>query len=256
MSLSKIVNTVRSIRAAKYSRDLIPTAIETSKKIVALATIVLKNATWRDCGIISALLLYYRFLKFAHEKMDAGWCFFAISKNQVQLRFWIWKTTSSYKILIPLSFIILGPIVLILTALIAIFTVGLDDGSNNNNGRNSMSAYSVFNRGFSRMLGNVDVENLVAQHVGGAMAMHARPVAANGEHWNDANGGADNDGQPPLLDDDDDSIIDDDNQNAQGRRPRRTGKKKRRQNNIEKRRDRQRQRELAREMNYVDVIGE
>eukprot|EP00550_Attheya_septentrionalis_P001962 CAMPEP_0198289770 /NCGR_PEP_ID=MMETSP1449-20131203/7853_1 /TAXON_ID=420275 /ORGANISM="Attheya septentrionalis, Strain CCMP2084" /LENGTH=216 /DNA_ID=CAMNT_0043988157 /DNA_START=312 /DNA_END=962 /DNA_ORIENTATION=+ len=57
--------------------------------------------------------------------------------------------------------------VLIVTALVLIFTVGLEDNQDNN----GVSAYSVFNRGFQRLMGSVDVEALVAQHVGGALAV-------------------------------------------------------------------------------------
>jgi hypothetical protein len=58
-----------------------------------------------------------------------------------------------------------GPVVLILTALGAIFTVGLGDASADG----QLSAYSVFNRGMVRLLGDVQVEQLLAQHVGGAV---------------------------------------------------------------------------------------
>mmetsp|Transcript_14239 Transcript_14239/g.21921 ORF Transcript_14239/g.21921 Transcript_14239/m.21921 type:complete len:252 (-) Transcript_14239:316-1071(-) len=214
--------SLSKINVTKFLRELIPTVSKLCKELFACLIFVYKGATWRDCGIITALYMYYKFLNFAHEKLDAG------------------------------------PIVLILTALIGIFTIGLDDGNNDSNNNNNMSAYSVFNRGFARMLGNVDVESLVAQHVGGAMAIAARPIPNNEN--NDFVDGADND-RRLLFPADDDNFIEDPNNAAaldqQQRRPRRTGKKKRRQNNIEERRDRQRQRELAREMmGYVDEIGE
>ena len=55
-----------------------------------------------------------------------------------------------------------GPLVIITTCLALIFTIGLGD----NNDRDGLSAYAVFNRGFERLLGSVDVEALMAQHVG------------------------------------------------------------------------------------------
>ena len=57
---------------------------------------------------------------------------------------------------------------MILTALGAIFTIGLGDDHDN---PDRISAYSVFNRGFQRLLGSVDAEDLVNQHVGGGMMM-------------------------------------------------------------------------------------
>ena len=58
-----------------------------------------------------------------------------------------------------------GPILIIVTALVAIFTIGLGDDDDSNS--DGLSAYSVFNRGFQRLLGTVDAEDLVAQQMGG-----------------------------------------------------------------------------------------
>ncbi|CAB9516838.1 expressed unknown protein [Seminavis robusta] len=85
-----------------------------------------------------------------------------------------------------------GPVVLISTALAIIFTVGL--GDNENDGE--LSAYSVFNRGFQRLMGSVDVEELVNQHVGGGMMM-----GAAGMH------------PPPPL------VVDDDQEHRRQERP-------------------------------------
>mmetsp|Transcript_23927 Transcript_23927/g.36860 ORF Transcript_23927/g.36860 Transcript_23927/m.36860 type:complete len:248 (+) Transcript_23927:1285-2028(+) len=63
-----------------------------------------------------------------------------------------------------------GPMMVIVTLLVMIFTVGLGDRK----GDGVMSAYSVFNRGFQRLLGTVDAEDLVAEQVGGVMAAQAR----------------------------------------------------------------------------------
>jgi Uncharacterized conserved domain (SAYSvFN) len=56
-----------------------------------------------------------------------------------------------------------GPVVLIFTLLAILFTVGLGDTADGE----TLSAYSVFNRGV-RLLGDVNVDDLMAQHVGGA----------------------------------------------------------------------------------------
>ncbi len=54
---------------------------------------------------------------------------------------------------------------IIITCLALIFTIGLGD----NDDRDGLSAYAVFNRGFERLLGSVDAEALMAQHVGGGL---------------------------------------------------------------------------------------
>jgi len=135
-----------------------------------------------------------------------------------------------------------GPIVLIITALVAIFTIGLSDDKDSPEG---LSAYSVFNRGFDQLLGSVDAESLLAQHVGmgpGAVlpvgveeaprarrqdrapAPRAQAPDNNNDDNNDTNDGAD---EPPR-----------------NNRARKSGKKARRRN-LEQRRDRQRQLEAA-----------
>ena len=57
-----------------------------------------------------------------------------------------------------------GPLVLISTALVLIWTVGLSDNTEDNDG---LSAYSVFNRGFQKLMGSVNEHDLLMQHVGG-----------------------------------------------------------------------------------------
>jgi hypothetical protein len=59
-----------------------------------------------------------------------------------------------------------GPILIIVTLLILIYTIGLAD----NSGSGGPSAYSVFNRGMFRILGTIDAEDLVRQYAGGAAA--------------------------------------------------------------------------------------
>jgi hypothetical protein len=142
-----------------------------------------------------------------------------------------------------------GPIVLMLTSLIAIFTIGLSDNTGNQGG---LSAYSVFNRGFERLMGSVDAEALLAQHIGlvpGAV-MPIAPAEApqrrqpvprrdqrrieeeeNNDHQNDDNNDAEEQPPPP-------------NNNNQARK---SGKKARRRN-LEQRREIQRQRDAAMNM--------
>ena len=145
-----------------------------------------------------------------------------------------------------------GPLVLILTSLIAIFTIGLGDEDVNN--PNRLSAYSVFNRGFQRIMGSVDVDSLLAQHVGGGMMIGAlgRDDVGNGEPLPAAAGVVRRPRPDPREDYDYDADengqndIDNFNINNNNNRggSRKSGKKARRRN-LEQRRDAQRQREAA-----------
>ena len=58
-----------------------------------------------------------------------------------------------------------GPIFIMATVMILVFTIGLGDRENMD--EEHVSAYSVFNRGCKSILGAMDVDDLVAQHVGG-----------------------------------------------------------------------------------------
>jgi hypothetical protein len=161
-----------------------------------------------------------------------------------------------------------GPVVIILTALVAIFTVGLGDNENND----GLSAYSAFNKGFQQLMGSVDAEALLQQHVGGAMAM---PMNNFGRDDNEREGARnpparherrrqqqqqeeedDEDGrqqeQPPDDDSDSEEDDDDDEDDAPAHaqpRGRTTGKKARRRN-LELRREMKRQREAAQAMGF------
>ena len=160
-----------------------------------------------------------------------------------------------------------GPVVLILTALTLIFTVGLSDDEN----RNGLSAYSVFNKGFEQLLGSIDADSLLAQHVGGGIMMNMNPhndapqfervrdndIPPNRPRYeeevndavfvneDDANaGGVQNDGN-----------INDDDDNNNNNRARRSGKKARRRN-LDQRRELRRQRELAMQIGLDGGRGE
>lgn len=164
---------------------------------------------------------------------------------------------------IPISMLEGGPIVLIVTALAAIFTVGLGDEEDNGSG---ISAYSVFNRGYQRIMGSVDAENLLQQHVGGAMGMAGAMAAGGGGDVHDVAGAHPRAAQPRrdgrqggnanrILDENND---DNDNENdaananeeqPQQNRSRKSGKKARRRN-LEQRRELQRQRQAAMAMGF------
>jgi len=159
----------------------------------------------------SALITYYYFVRWAHEKLDAG------------------------------------PMVLILTALVAIFTIGLDDDPN----RDGLSAYSVFNRGFQRILGSLDADELVAQHVGGGLGFMGGAVdaarAPEEQEWDDPRPARHREqrADPPPAEPDEQGHNNTDN------RSRRSGKKARRQN-LEQRQEIRRQREAAMAMGFGD----
>jgi hypothetical protein len=149
-----------------------------------------------------------------------------------------------------------GPVVIILTALIAIFTVGLGDNEND-----GLSAYSAFNRGFQQIMGSVDAEALLQQHVGGGMVMPMNDFGREGgreaaapprrqqqqQRQQEQPPGDDSDSEDDYDDDDDE---DDAPAQAQAQpRGRTTGKKARRRN-LELRREMKRQREAAQAMGF------
>jgi uncharacterized membrane protein YccC len=154
-------------------------------------------------------------------------------------------------------------LVVILTALGLIFTIGLGD----NRDQGGLSAYSVFNRGFQRLLGEVDADALLQQHVGGGMAMAAAgigvmppplvhdeegpPPARNHPRARRAAAAAaiqqHNDNDDPNNNNADEENNDDgNNQPGQSRK---SGKKARRRN-LEERRELQRQRQAAIDMGF------
>jgi hypothetical protein len=140
----------------------------------------------------------------------------------------------------------------ILTSLGAIFTFGLGDNEN----PDGLSAYSVFNRGYERILGSVDAEALLAQHVGGgfagAMGGMGGGMPEQEDHRPPAAAVARPRGPQAVLEDEGDWNSDDDNQDddndGQGNNrgvARKSGKKARRRN-LEQRQELRRQRDAAR----------
>jgi len=178
---------------------------------------VIRNLTSKQWLWIGGILLYYVAVRIIHELLDAG------------------------------------PIVLILTALIAIFTIGLGDESHN---ENRVSAYSVFNRGFQQLMGSVDAENLLQQHVGGGAAAAFMGVNENNNDnqivglqpaarpANDA----DNEEEEETN-----NARNDSNDNTANRNKARKSGKKTRRRNVEQRRELQEQRRAAQEFAGDDI---
>ena len=147
-----------------------------------------------------------------------------------------------------------GPIVLILTALTLIFSIGLSDEEN----REGLSAYSVFNRGFEQLLGSVDADSLLAQHVGGGFMMNMDQHNDDPDRNRNRNRNMENVERPNRNvqgDDNNDGAVanedeagnDDIPRQNNNNRARKSGKKARRRN-LEQRRDLRRQREAAIQM--------
>jgi len=164
--------------------------------------------------VIGAIFVYYWFIRWIHEALDAG------------------------------------PVVIILTVLAMIFSVGLDDSDD----RIGLSAYSVFNRGFEQLLGSIDADSLLAQHVGGGLMMNMNPHNYAPDHQPDMDNAAppnrhirddDDNGRANFNEDEvnaDDEIHNDNDHNDN--RARKSGKKARRRK-LHQRQELRRQREAA-----------
>jgi|NOAtaT_6_FD_contig_101_959760_length_1032_multi_2_in_0_out_0_1 hypothetical protein len=150
-----------------------------------------------------------------------------------------------YAIRILHSLFYAGPIIIILTAMIIIWTIGLQDNDHEKNVGAGiiLSAYSVFNRHCRSMLGSLDADALVEQYVAGAAAAGGGLAAAHRVRMPDHRQRADGDEQALGVP----------QQQQQQQRPtsRKSGKKARR-GNLEQRRDRQRQRQIAAEMGFIN----
>ncbi len=143
--------------------------------------------------------------------------------------------------------------------MIIIWTIGLQDNDSmkkSGGGGVFLSAYSVFNRHCRSMLGSLDADALVEQYVaggggGGMAAVNGIRVAAADRQ------------QAIVLGEQDAAAVpqQQQQQQPQQRQPlsRKSGKKARR-GNLDQRRDRQRQRQIAAEMGFVneeeDIIDE
>lgn len=153
-----------------------------------------------------------------------------------------------------------------MTALAIIFTVGLGEKV-----AGEMSAYSAFNRGFQKLMGSVDVEALVNQHVGGGMMMAAggdagmivdegndrnrRQQRLGNNNIHNARRDGPNEEEQANNDDGYDSNNDDEGGNGQQRQHARKSGKKNRRRNQEDRQDQRLQREAARVMGLDGAGG-
>jgi len=180
--------------------------------LVKIVIIWLNSLQW------SAGLLW----KFFHH---AGW------KDYILL---IGLASYAYFIRIVHKLFHAGPLVVVVTGLVIILTVGLDDDQSSND---RISAYSVFNRHCRAILGSIDVESLVNQYVGGGMGLWNNPGEAPQP--------------PPRPRQRRQHQNHPDQPRAQNQGARKSGKKARRdQATLEKRRDRQRQRQEAAAMGF------
>lgn len=187
-----------------------------------------RNRSVREWSFIGAALAYWKLVVFLHRTLDAG------------------------------------PSFLMLSAIIAIFTIGLGDNSNSG----QLSAYSVFNRGFQSLLGDLDADALVQQHVGGGaavggMAMGAAVNHRNNNHNNDGGAMEDHHQAGQHQDDAQNEVLrqlqvpPEQNENQQEQqeqqppnRARKSGKKARRKQKLNQRHDIRRQREVAAAMGF------
>jgi Uncharacterized conserved domain (SAYSvFN) len=186
-----------------------------------LFSMISNDMTVKHWTMVTAVLFYYLLVRWIHHVLEAG------------------------------------PVVLIVTALVAIFTFGLSDEANDGH---TLSAYSVFNRGFQRILGSVDAEALMAQHLGGGMVVGMLAPAVDNE---DEPVRRPQRPEPRVMaprqqqqqqqqEVEEDAPLGDrrgDEAPANQNRPRLTGKKARRRD-LEQRREMRRQREAAIAMGF------
>ena len=238
----------------------------------------IRHFTLKQWMIIAGVVAYYFVVRWMHEYVNCFvlvffylsaiiWivCFEPLHQNSHALPF---LSSFSHDVSYFYSYRLIdaGPLVLILTALATIFTVGLRDKEDG-----EISAYSVFNRGFQSLMGSVNVEELVNQHVGGGMMMagadggagaggipiHQEPQhggiwrQGNNRHYNNHAEREEARGENHDQDEGDDNDTAAERQNRQARK---SGKKARRQN-LEERQEQRRQREAARAMGLDGAGG-
>lgn len=202
-----------------FRHNVLPELPSQSRKLIK---ILLEVTKWLSQFVLChkrhvlGLLLYYALVRWIHERLQAG------------------------------------PAVLIVTALLWIFTAGLSDAP-----REGLSAYAAFNRGFERLMGDIDAEQLLAQHVaggGGFMMMMNNRANDNGRQDDvqaprrqRAAVAARPLVEPPQEEEEEEDDHPEEAENA----PRRRGKKGRKQRRtVEQRRELQHQRQAAREMGF------
>ena len=141
-----------------------------------------------------------------------------------------------------------GPFVVILTVLALIFTIGLSDEENDG----SLSAYSVFNKGFQKILGSVDSDALLQQYVGGAgagMMMNMNMAERRQDDHDEARFEAQRQPRPRRIvveeEHVDDALAAEPDDNHAPAAPARRSNKKMRRRDADQRRDIQQQRQAA-----------
>ena len=132
--------------------------------VTSIASFMIANkvALCKTCIVLIALLLYRRALVYLHDLLA------------------------------------IGPLVVIITLLTVLYTVGLGDDTGANSG--VPSAYSVFNKGMARLLGTIDGEELARQYAGGGGAGAGAAADARGDGFARLN----NNNDP--LDDEEDEV--------------------------------------------------
>lgn len=192
-------------------------------KIPVMMNLV-RNRSRKEWMILTGCIIYWKTVVFLHQALDAG------------------------------------PSIIIITLLIAIFTFGLGDNDAANNGNEErVSAYSVFNRGFRNIMGGVDANALINQHVGGGFFVNNRDDDADVDRHDEGrhrqplqqqagqrqNRQEDRQQEPPPQE----------QQQQPPNRSRKSNKKNRRMRNIEQRREMQQQRDAAAAMGFVGGGG-
>lgn len=112
-----------------------------------------------------------------------------------------------------------GPILIIFTLLLLLYTIGLGEDTGAASG--IPSAYSVFNRGMRRILGTVDAEDLARQYAGGAAVAAAMGGGVGGNNNNDERHRVNNGGGIWVHNDNYDSNGDDEDDEDRLRNERR-----------------------------------
>jgi len=226
--INAICYELQPIRLSKSSRkEALATLLSLVQNIISLILgiplvckailIFISHRSLRHWTVVGALFVYYWVIRWIHEALDAG------------------------------------PVVLILTALTLIFTIGLSDDDN----RSGLSAYAVFNRGFEQLLGSVDADSLLAQHVGGGLMMNMNQQNDAADHQPDRDNAAppnrprfeEEDNHREVANEeaanaDDERRDANDHNDNKNNRARKSGKKARRRN-PDQRQELRRQREAA-----------
>ena len=212
---------------------------------------VIRKLNHKQWLVLISVWLYWQLVKWIHRYVVSY-----DSKINKQVLFAQWM----YHMFLPAVCSIYsrtldaGPIFIMATIMLLIFTIGLGDREKTD--EEYWSAYSVFNRGCQSLLGAINADDLVAQHVGGGWNMGFRAAHQNNNNNNDDDDDMDQHGRvqdrrrrldPPH----DDANLNPAELNAPPipNQARKSGKKLRRKN-LEQRKEAQRQRQAATELGF------